>query len=200
MPHSFITLTNHDWSFPSYILADHLLASHPFSNIRVPTQFFVGTAKFNMPSLVVGLAILSVLYAVYQYVYKTDKPKIKGVPEIPGLPLFGSLVELGEYHAKVAQRWAEKYGPVFQVRLGNRVCFLHITNPRNPSSEEALLIVNSTENRLCELLPISPPLLDHASIRSHLSTDPPYLPHPRVRLGKFYHWDVAMGRLLQTPP
>ncbi|RDI85570.1 hypothetical protein Vi05172_g4486 [Venturia inaequalis] len=73
-----------------------------------------------MPSPVVGLAILSVLYAVYKYVYKTDTPKIKGLPEIPGWPLFGSLFELGEYHAKVAQKWAENYGPVFQVRLGNR--------------------------------------------------------------------------------
>lgn len=47
-------------------------------------------------------------------------PKIKGIPEIPGLPLLGSLVELGENHALVAQKWAKKYGPVFQVRMGNK--------------------------------------------------------------------------------
>jgi len=74
-----------------------------------------------MPSPVVGFAVLSVLYVIYQYLYKTDIPKIKGLPEIPGWPLFGSLHELGEYHAKVAQKWAKKYGPVFQVRLGNKV-------------------------------------------------------------------------------
>lgn len=76
-----------------------------------------------MPSPIIGFAVLSVLYVIYQYLYKTDTPKIKGLPEIPGWPLFGSLFELGEYHAKVAQKWAEKYGPVFQVRLGNRVRF-----------------------------------------------------------------------------
>lgn len=89
-----------------------------------------------MPSPVVGLAILSVLYAVYKYVYKTDTPKIKGLPEIPGWPLFGSLFELGEYHAKVAQKWAENHGPVFQVRLGNRVRFCQFLNPRSCLGEE----------------------------------------------------------------
>lgn len=49
-------------------------------------------------------------------------PKIKGLPEIPGVPIFGNLLQLGEHHAKVAGSWAKKYGPVFQVRLGNRVC------------------------------------------------------------------------------
>lgn len=45
------------------------------------------------------------------------RPAIK----VPGLPLLGSLVEFGNNHAKVAQNLAKKYGPVFQVRLGNRV-------------------------------------------------------------------------------
>jgi phenylacetate 2-hydroxylase len=74
-----------------------------------------------MPSPIIGVAILSILYVFWKYLYNTDIPKIKGIPEIPGWPLFGSLIELGEYHAKVAQDWSKKYGPVFQVRLGNRV-------------------------------------------------------------------------------
>lgn len=152
-----------------------------------------------MPSPVVGLAILSVFYLIYQYVYKTDTPKIKGLPEIPGWPLFGSLFELGEYHAKVAQKWAEKYGPVFQVRLGNRVRFSCIHKLRNRSSEEPELIDSSIENRLRELLPISSALLDNPPICSHLSTNPPYIPHSRLRLGKLYHWHLPLGRLLQTP-
>lgn len=70
------------------------------------------------------------LYGLYRLLYGTDKPHIKGIPEIPGLPLVGSLAELGTKHAKVAQGWAEKYGPVFQVRMGNKVslwCFFFLT-------------------------------------------------------------------------
>lgn len=72
---------------------------------------------------VVGVLVLS--FFLYRFLYATDMPKIAGIPEIPGLPLFGSLIELGTNHAKVAQGWAKKYGPVFQVRMGNRVCTSH---------------------------------------------------------------------------
>ena len=69
-----------------------------------------------------AFALLSVLYFIYRFLYATDTPKVKNLPEIPGYPLFGSLFELGIAHAKVAGSWAKKYGPVFQARLGNRVC------------------------------------------------------------------------------
>ncbi|KAG6002244.1 hypothetical protein E4U21_003304 [Claviceps maximensis] len=69
---------------------------------------------------VIGIAIVAALYVVVRLLNATDSPKIKGIPEIPGVPVFGNLVELGTNHARVAQRWAKKYGPVFQVRLGNR--------------------------------------------------------------------------------
>ncbi|KAH9429202.1 hypothetical protein MCOR27_009835 [Pyricularia oryzae] len=73
-----------------------------------------------MQSFVVIAGLLAAAYFVHRLLYGTDTPHIKGLPEVPGLPLFGSLIELGDNHAKVAQRWAEKYGPVFQVRMGNR--------------------------------------------------------------------------------
>lgn len=72
---------------------------------------------------IIVAAALVITYFAYRILFGTDTPKIKGLPEIPGLPLFGSLLELGTNHAKVAQGWAKKYGPVFQVRLGNRVCY-----------------------------------------------------------------------------
>ncbi|KAL5120251.1 hypothetical protein ACEQ8H_001809 [Pleosporales sp. CAS-2024a] len=72
----------------------------------------------TIPIYVAGVAILGVF--LYKLLYGTDTPHIKGLPEVPGLPLFGSLFELGTNHAKVAQGWAKKYGPVFQVRMGNR--------------------------------------------------------------------------------
>lgn len=52
---------------------------------------------------------------------KTDIAKIKNLPEIPGVPLFGSLFLLGRHHARNCARLAKDYGDVFQARLGNRV-------------------------------------------------------------------------------
>ena len=69
----------------------------------------------------VEFALIAIFVFAIRYLSRTDIPKIKNLPEIPGIPLFGSLLELGDKHAKVAAQWAEKYGPVFQARLGNRV-------------------------------------------------------------------------------
>jgi phenylacetate 2-hydroxylase len=95
---------------------------------------------------VVGIAVLACIFFLYRLLNRTDTPKIKGLPEIPGLPLFGSLIELGEYHAVVAKKWAQKYGPVFQVRLGNKVCFVDILI--GFLFTDAL----SLEDRLCQLI------------------------------------------------
>lgn len=67
------------------------------------------------------LAAVAAVYFLIRYLNRTDMPKIKGLPEIPGVPLFGNLIQLGTEHAKVAREWSKKYGPVFQVRLGNKV-------------------------------------------------------------------------------
>ncbi|KAK6194077.1 hypothetical protein LQW54_011798 [Pestalotiopsis sp. IQ-011] len=67
-----------------------------------------------------GLAVIAAIYAIIKFLNATDVPKIKGLPEIPGVPIFGNLIQLGTDHARVAAKWAAKYGPVFQTRLGNR--------------------------------------------------------------------------------
>ena len=64
--------------------------------------------------------LIAVLFAALKIIDKTDVPKIKGLPEVPGIPIFGNLFQLGDNHAINAQKLAQKYGPVFQVRLGNR--------------------------------------------------------------------------------
>ncbi|KAI9738593.1 MAG: hypothetical protein M1834_008097 [Cirrosporium novae-zelandiae] len=69
---------------------------------------------------VVSIAIVVILLAAIKLLNQTDVPKIKNIPEIPGVPIFGNLLQLGSYHAKKAAQWAKTYGPVFQVRLGNR--------------------------------------------------------------------------------
>jgi phenylacetate 2-hydroxylase len=70
----------------------------------------------------IGLALIAIIFFVIRYFNRTDVLKIKNLPEIPGVPIFGNLLQFGSNHAKVAAAFAEKYGPVFQVRLGNRVC------------------------------------------------------------------------------
>ena len=71
---------------------------------------------------VLGVAIIAIVFVILKVLSATDTPKVKGIPEIPGIPIFGNLLQLGVDHARVAKNWASKYGPVFQVRLGNRVC------------------------------------------------------------------------------
>ncbi|KAL4819779.1 phenylacetate 2-hydroxylase [Aspergillus spinulosporus] len=68
----------------------------------------------------IGIAAIAVIYFLIRYFNRTDIPKIKGLPEVPGVPIFGNLIQLGDQHATVAQKWAKKFGPVFQVRMGNK--------------------------------------------------------------------------------
>lgn len=70
---------------------------------------------------IVGIAIAAAIYVIIKYLNHTDTPKIKNLPEVPGLPLFGSLLKFGSDHATAAYNYSKTYGPVFQVRLGNRV-------------------------------------------------------------------------------
>ncbi|ODV91549.1 hypothetical protein CANCADRAFT_72821 [Tortispora caseinolytica NRRL Y-17796] len=70
-----------------------------------------------------GAAVASFLFYVlvdWLLGLGTDVPRIKGLPEVPGWPIVGNLFQLGENHAVVYKKWAENYGPVFQVRLGNK--------------------------------------------------------------------------------
>jgi phenylacetate 2-hydroxylase len=67
-------------------------------------------------------AVLAVLiYALSWLFSRTDIPKIKGLPELPSVPIFGSLFFLGKHHAKKCAALVDTYGEVFQVKLGNRV-------------------------------------------------------------------------------
>ena len=77
-------------------------------------------AILDLPWQVIAVGLVSAGYVLLKYLSRTDHPRIKNLPEVSGWPVFGSLIELGEYHARVAGKWAQKYGPVFQARLGNR--------------------------------------------------------------------------------
>ncbi|KAL2849792.1 phenylacetate 2-hydroxylase [Aspergillus pseudodeflectus] len=69
----------------------------------------------------IGIVAITVVYFLIRYFNRTDIPFIKGLPEPRGLPIVGNLIQLGDQHATVAAKWAKNgYGPVFQVRLGNK--------------------------------------------------------------------------------
>lgn len=72
-----------------------------------------------------AFALLAVGFVIIKYLNRTDIPKIKNLPEIPGVPLFGNLLTLGQSHARSCAQLVPKYGAVFQVRLGNRVSCVH---------------------------------------------------------------------------
>lgn len=70
---------------------------------------------------VIGICVVAAIYIFLKISSTTDTPKIKKVPEIPGVPIFGNLFQLGTDHARVTKNLADKYGPVFQTRLGTKV-------------------------------------------------------------------------------
>lgn len=94
----------------------------------------------------IGIAIMALAFFVIRYLNSTDTPKVKNLPEIPGVPIFGNLLQLGQEHARIAGEWAKKYGPVFQVRLGNRVQSPSISAFLTPG----LIASTSTEDHLCQ--------------------------------------------------
>lgn len=73
-------------------------------------------------SLSIIISVLTLIaFVVFRLLSRTDTPKIKDLPEIPGVPVFGNLLQFGANHAKVAQQLSKKWGPAFQVRFGNKV-------------------------------------------------------------------------------
>jgi phenylacetate 2-hydroxylase len=75
-----------------------------------------------MFSLVI-LAVTVLFFCVISLLSRTDIPKIKGLPEIPGVPIFGNLLQFGSSHARKAYELSKSFGPVFQVRFGTKVSY-----------------------------------------------------------------------------
>ena len=70
--------------------------------------------------VIAWIGVIIIVYILLKLIDSTDVPKIHGLPEASGWPIFGSLFELGENHYAAFSRMAKKLGPVFQVRMGNR--------------------------------------------------------------------------------
>ena len=70
--------------------------------------------------ILILIAVVLVGAWLFKRLDSTDVPRIDGLPEASGWPVFGSLFELGDNHSKALSKMASKLGPVFQVRMGNR--------------------------------------------------------------------------------
>lgn len=138
----------------------------------------------SIPIYVAGAVVVGIL--LYRFMYGTDTPHIKGLPEVPGLPVFGSLYELGTNHAKVAQGWAKKYGPVFQVRMGNRVTTTHMFSMNHR-------LTSFPENRFRQLFRLRPPPLDHQPIRVNITPHASHLPQSRLLLPGLHYRHLPLG-------
>jgi len=47
----------------------------------------------------VWIGIVIIIWLLFKIFNSTDVPKIRGLPEAPGWPIFGSLFQLGENHS-----------------------------------------------------------------------------------------------------
>jgi phenylacetate 2-hydroxylase len=70
--------------------------------------------------VVVWIGVVIIIFLVFKLLSSTDIPKIDGLPEASGWPVFGSLFELGDNHSAALARMAKKLGPVFQIRMGSK--------------------------------------------------------------------------------
>lgn len=148
-----------------------------------------------MHPFVVPAVILAVLYYAYEFLSRTDIPKIKGLPELPAVPVFGSLLHLGKYHARNCAKLVDTYGPVFQVRLGNRVCYPRLSSYRNATRTN-----NSfpQANHLRQYLRLRERNLDRQPIRPNLPSTLLDFPQCCLQDSRSLHpWHIAVERILQ---
>ena len=113
--------------------------------------------------LIPGLLTVGIYFFI-RYLNSTDVPRIKGLLEVPSVPIFGNIFQLGSYHHVAAQKPAKKYGPVFQVRMGNMMS-IAIFSPAG----EMLLIGPQTACRFCEYFRIRQRHLDQLADRHDVS-------------------------------
>ncbi|CAL8126614.1 unnamed protein product [Orchesella dallaii] len=78
------------------------------------------------------LTLATVFIATLGFLYWYRRSKPKGYKEIPGpigLPVFGNVLQLGTKMHLQFGRWADKYGEIFQIHLGNRRTVV-VSDPR----------------------------------------------------------------------
>ncbi|EOY14615.1 GA requiring 3 [Theobroma cacao] len=83
---------------------------------------YIQTMSFINTVAVVGLSFLFFLVFLKRFVLSSRKmgsTSLPIVPEVPGLPIVGNLLQLKEKKPhKTFTKWAEIYGPIFSIRTG----------------------------------------------------------------------------------
>lgn len=189
--------TSHRITVPLFFFLSFYL-SRPGSPVSFPRHWLWTNPHWpKMEPLNLILITVGVLVLAIKYFNQTDVPKIKNLPEIPGIPIFGNLIQLGDEHAKKAREWVKKYGDVFQVRLGNKVCtrcwsskyfFKPIGNP-----PDSLIFI---ENHIREHIRLRKVFLDQSPILIDLSTKAAHIPHRCLYFPGVHHRNVPMGWFL----
>jgi Cytochrome P450 len=102
-------------------------------NDKIPEALPVAAAKFRaiipLGELLTSVSSWAVICVILLVLIlwlsdSTDVPFIRHLPSIPGLPIVGNLVQLGTEQPRRLAELSKKYGPVFQIRLGNKVSLL----------------------------------------------------------------------------
>jgi hypothetical protein len=78
---------------------------------------------------------LSALLALWLF-DRTDVPYIEKRPAIPAIPILGNVVQLGTEQPRRPAELSRKYGPVFQIRLGNHVRHLSFALKRRHRTDQ----------------------------------------------------------------
>lgn len=143
---------------------------------------------------VAATAVVTVFYLLYRYAYSTNTPKIKGLPEVPGLPFLGSLLAIGDCHARKALEWSKTYGPVFQVRLGSRR-----VGTSSSVIQTHMSCLTSRFTSFRQHLPIRLPPLDNPTVCPDLPARTLHLPQRRLLLARLHHRHLPLERIRQAP-
>lgn len=134
-------------------------------------------------AIVCGLVILVLLFD------STDIPYIKRLPSAPGLPIVGNLIQLGSEQPRRLAELSKQYGPVYQIRLGNKV------SPKNLDSNLGERILNDPVQALCccQHLRIGQATLDQQSIQSHIPADIAHISQRAFIFTRLYDRHLSMG-------
>ena len=88
---------------------------------RVRSIVSLGGTPASVPSWVVLCGGFVILILILWLSDSTDVQFIQHLPSIPGLPIVGNLAQLGDEQPRRLAELAKRYGPVYQIRLGNKV-------------------------------------------------------------------------------
>lgn len=74
--------------------------------------------RFNLESLAVAFIIAPLIYVIVNELVRYNA-RIAGIKGPPGLPVIGNLWDIRVNAAEKYRHWAQRFGDVYQIQLGN---------------------------------------------------------------------------------